>query len=69
MRKHIIQVMSRRGHDDITWDPEDEDSVEQARTLFNEHKEAGYTFYSGDRVDEFDPSLEKVTAVPPMAGG
>lgn len=64
-----ITVLNRKGDEAIEWDPNDEESVEAARAQFNELKEQGYSFFHEERVDEFDPSLENITAVAPMAGG
>lgn len=64
-----IRFTNRKGDESISWNPEDEASVEEARNKFEELKEEGYSFFSGKRVDEFDPELEEVTAVAPMAGG
>lgn len=64
-----LKIMGTRGDESITWDPNNEEEVEQAQQKFTELREAGYNIYAGERVDEFDPTLGELIAVPPMAGG
>lgn len=72
-----LAVMGRAGDTKVIWDPNNADEVEAARAqwdkLVGERKFAAFAVgpkgQKADRLKEFDPSIEKVILVPPMAGG
>lgn len=75
-----IRVMTPLdGDKSIEWNPEDESSVEKAKTEFKKLIDKGYKLYEvakktvterkGEPITEFDPSAGEYIAVPAMAGG
>jgi hypothetical protein len=75
---HELRIMGRSGDEKLTWDSDDKSQVGKARLAFNEYKNKGYKMYKtetiggkkvGEPIDEFDPNIERMIAVPPMQGG
>lgn len=81
--KNTMLVMDPTGHKTVTWDPDNAESVAEARREFNRLKRQGYQGYrmnvvhqdgvvveeDGERITEFDPAAGKVLMSPGMAGG
>lgn len=70
--------VSKGGDDKLTWNSDDPLEVMRARTAFEDYIHKGYRMFKsgtiggkkvGDPITEFDPNIERMIAVPPMAGG
>ena len=67
---HLMQIMDpETGHNEISWDPDNEDSVAIARA-------AGMLIYrttrggeDGELMKKFDPEAERIRMTPPVRGG
>lgn len=64
-----MRVLTKAGDIAIEWDPDDADSVSQARGEWKRLKEAGYEFFEkigkkAKRVTRFSKKLGKVVAAP-----
>jgi hypothetical protein len=73
---HVLKELNHKGDTRIQWDPDDPNSVEQARRTFNELKKKGYAAFrvnrkgdKGETMKEFDPEALSITMSPPQAGG
>lgn len=74
---HVLVILDRDGDTRITWDPDNEDDVENAREVFNRLvTEKKYQAFSvveggekGELVREFDPEAEKLIMSPALVGG
>ena len=72
-----IAIMSGKGDTKIIWDLENPDEVAAARRTFDDlvgcKKYAAFSVTKkGDqdeKIKKFDPNLEKIILVPPIAGG
>jgi hypothetical protein len=69
-------VMDGTGDTKHIWDPTKEDEVVVMKDLFKSLKKKGYAFFrvikggdKGEHMRDFDPTAEKMIAVPPMVGG
>lgn len=83
MNMHVMDVMNTTGHTTVTWNPEDESSVRDARREFQSLIRQGYSAFrmnvvsengvvveeKGERISEFDPQAGKVMMVPHLRGG
>lgn len=76
--KHVMKIMGRSGDNKLTWDSDSPSQVEKAKKAFDTYKKQGFKLYktetiggkkTGEPLDEFDPNLERIVAVPPMQGG
>ena len=81
--RHSMEVMDSNGHTTVTWDPENADSVRDAKREFDRLKRAGYQAFRMDTVSEngvvveekgeqmttFDPTAGRVLMVPQLRGG
>lgn len=79
----VMHIMDSSGHTTVTWNPEDADSVRDARREFQRLRSAGYSAFrmdvvsengvvveeKGAAITEFDPTAGKVMMVPHRAGG
>ena len=75
---NTLEVLGRSGDEKITWDPEDADQVATARERFEEARAAGMSVFAvesveveqqGARLEEFDPTVGRMVAVPQLVGG
>ena len=76
---HTLKIMSVRGHDVLTWDPEVADTVAEAARIIAEHQAKGaalFATYPGQadpaahtRIEAFDPRATEVVVIPHMKGG
>jgi hypothetical protein len=73
---HVLQYMSDEGDSRIIWDPANHDEVDAARRTFDDLTKKGYQAYEvrrggerGQRVRQFDPSLERLILAPATVGG
>lgn len=73
-----LRIMGTVGDKKITWDSDSPDQVAKAKATFDELKAKGHKLYKtetiagksvGEPLDEFDPNIERIIAVPPMQGG
>lgn len=75
-RRHEMAILDRSGDTKTTWDPDNPDEVENARTQFKYWKDKGYAIFrvkkggdKGEVMTKFDPEADKMIIVPPIAGG
>lgn len=79
---HLMEIMDSSGHTSVTWNPEDEASVADARREFDRLIGQGYQAFrmeavgqnavvenKGDRITAFDPEAGKVLMIPQRVGG
>lgn len=82
---HRMEVMNAKGDTQITWDPENEESVNFARGEYNRLTREGYRPFNTDvlaegpagvverkgnqLMREFDPAVGRILMVPHMQGG
>jgi len=74
---HLMQIMDiDAGHNEISWDPEDPDSVAIAKQAFDKAKAKGMLIYKttkkgeqGALMKEFDPEAERIRMSPMVKGG
>lgn len=71
-----LAVMDGTGDTKTIWDPRNEDEVEVARDTFKKLKSKGYLIYrvgangeKSEAMHKFEPTAEKMIAVPPVVGG
>jgi hypothetical protein len=74
-----MEIMGPEGHAEISWDMDDPESVEDAEQMFKDLLDKGYQAFEvshisgnpgkGRRVRKFDPYLESIVMIPPVAGG
>jgi hypothetical protein len=83
MPQHHMQVMDPTGHTTVTWNPDNSDSVADARREFERLLREGYyafrmavkhengciTEEKAQRIREFDPQAGKVLMIPQHVGG
>lgn len=81
--QHTMIIMDSSGHTTVTWNPEDADSVRDAKREFKRLRDAGYSAFrmdvvsengvvveeKGERINEFDPQAGKLMMVPQRQGG
>src|SRR3990167_7438502 len=75
--KGIIAILGGTGDTKIFWNKKNKDEVENARQTFNklvgEKKFAAFSVSKMGRkskkVTEFNPNIQKLILIPPMAGG
>lgn len=72
-----MKIMTTGGDEHLTWNPEDETSVQTARDRFNELRDQGHKAYevqmtttrTGSPVKEFEASVKEYLLVPQLSGG
>jgi hypothetical protein len=83
MTMHMMNILDRTGHTNVTWDPDDKVSVADAKDKFEEMIRRGYTAFAintteddgitieekGTRITVFDPKAGKVMMIPQLVGG
>lgn len=83
MNQHVMHVMDSSGDTTITWNPENADSVRDAKREFDALRGRGYQAFrmnvvtengvvveeKGERIDRFDETAGKVMMVPQLRGG
>lgn len=76
IRRHTLSVIDNTGDTKTIWDPSNDTEVEIARSTFNALRKKNYLIYhvkgngeKGKAMTEFDPSAEKMIAVPNIVGG
>lgn len=75
--EHALRVMDTQAGDiKTTWDPDNDDEVEEAERIFDKMKAKGFAAYrvgkEGDKfglMREFDPDAKAIIMAPPIAGG
>lgn len=73
----IMSCLDHTGDYEVTWNRRKAVEVELARTTFDKLKRDGYTAYKvksdgetrGVAIEAFDPGVERMVMVPPLAGG
>jgi len=73
----MVVIDRRAGDLKIIWDRTKPDEVESAKSTFDKLKKKGYAAFQvkdnegnkGDVVREFDPTIERLIFIAPMAGG
>lgn len=83
MNQHVMNVMDSSGHTTVTWNPEDEASIVDARHEFDRLVRQGFAAFrmdivsengvvveeKGERITRFEPTAGKLMMVPHRAGG
>lgn len=71
-----MEYPNSQGHFTLTWDPSDDDEVAAAKATFETMKGRGMRAFhikdddsKGRRMDNFDPSAERITLVGQLKGG
>jgi hypothetical protein len=71
-----LSVLSAKGDTKLIWDAENQEEVDNARETFERLKKKGFAAFSvgkkgeqDTKISKFDPNLEKIIMVPPIAGG
>lgn len=77
--KHILSIMDPTGHDELSWDIHHFKSIKKAKKMYDKLIKKGYTAFvslrdggvskKGNKIEKFDPALEEIVMVPPVAGG
>lgn len=74
----VMRVIDRTGDSTVAWRVEDETSVDRARAIFDRlraerqlafARPAGAPATAAERIRSFDPSVEEILWVRPIAGG
>jgi hypothetical protein len=79
----MLRVMSRRGDEQVTWDPQKVDAndpvaiaaIREAERIFNEERKKGATAFKvqpGEptgRIEHFDGTAEQIIIIPRVVGG
>lgn len=76
-KKHVIQIASGNGHDEVAWVETDEIQISTAAAEFERLIQEHYQVYAfkdgghegGEIAKTFDPTVEKYMAFPRAAGG
>lgn len=75
--QHLLQVMDSTGDTKHIWDADNPEEVGAIKKLFTELKAKGFSFFhvkreggeKGEAMRDFDPSAERMIAVPRLVGG
>lgn len=75
IRRHSMEVLDYTGHRTVTWDPNDEAAVADARAQFNALRTQGFSIFRmqavgqhavteelTDEVEDFDPDMGRMAA-------
>jgi hypothetical protein len=72
----VLSVADRTGDTRLQWDKSNEDEVNAAQTRFSELQAKGWPAFKvnkrgdrGEKIDAFDPEVERIIFVPPIVGG
>ena len=71
----VMEIMGKEGDLKVNWDSANREETRAAKEMFDKKTKDGWLAYKvksegrGARVTEFDPDLEKLTLIPPVAGG
>lgn len=75
-QQHEMSVLCKEGDTKFFWDPQNPESVENARNVFQRYtQENRYRAArmvrgtQGEFIDEFDPEAAAIVFLPPIAGG
>lgn len=76
MKTHVIKITDGTGDSTIEFNPQDQASVDHARTVFDQKRKENFLAFVGGKegtpaelVRAFDPSAEHTTLTWPMTGG
>lgn len=71
-----LRIMSSKGHDTMTWNPELVETIEEPRTKFKEFSNRGWLSFAvapetkqPTQIFEFDPKADSIVMVAPVSGG
>lgn len=71
-----LEVMDRSGDTKHTWNSDDANEVAAAKATFEALEKKGFRIFAlgaddarGRRMKEFDPSAERLIAIPQLSGG
>ena len=77
--EHTLSIMDISGHAELHWDVNDSESVEDAEEMFDDLIDKGYQAFEtsyvagnpgkGRKLTSFDPTLQEIIMIPPVAGG
>ena len=76
-RQFVISVLNHTGHDRLVWSQHIPERMKEAQKKFYELIDKGFAIFavlengqkSSRKLVRFDPQVEEVIAVAPMAGG
>lgn len=76
VRIHSLEYPSLDGDTRTTWNPENQDEVDNAKASFDRLKKKGYLAYTvedngekGEVIQAFDPQAGRIIMAKPLAGG
>lgn len=73
-----LTILDDKGDTKLTWEPNDPDSVKEAKKRFDDLKKQGYSAFAvetetkevqGRRIDKFESDMGEVLMVPQRRGG
>ena len=69
-----LHIQSKNGHDVVEWDVEQQETVEEAATTFQDWIEKGFFAYVNteeqkEHITEFDPAADVIILTVPLVGG
>lgn len=75
--QHVMEILDPTGDTKVMWDRNNEDEVAIAKAAFDAALEKGSSVFAvkgksgkqGNRLKEFDPTIERMIVVPQMVGG
>lgn len=76
-RKFVIGILDHTGHDRLVWSQHIPEQMKEAQKKFYELLDKGFAIFavldngqkSSRRLSRFEPNVEEVIAVAPLAGG
>ncbi len=76
MNVHVMKIMDRTGHTEISWDPTKPVEVSVAEAAFDKLIKERYSAFEvdedgdrGERITKFNPKAGKIMMVPQLVGG
>lgn len=74
--RHIMKILSDKGDERLTWDPDDGRQALEAKKKFTELLAKNYSAYSVDerggkkfKIEEFDVDAAEILMIPPVTKG
>jgi len=71
-----MAVMNSSGDSKLIFDPKNPKEVEMAQETFDAYRKKGFAAFrlkrwtgKGERLDKFDPTVNRILFVPPLVGG
>jgi dihydropteroate synthase len=75
--RHTMEILDATGDTKVMWDKDNEAEVSVAKAAFDAAKARGASIFKvrgkngerGQRLDQFDPQVERMIVVPQLQGG